>query len=160
MRKLAVIALPVILGVSVNQINVLVDKTLASQISVGGISTLNYASRLNLFIQGIFGLSISTALYPHVSKMAANNDMVGFKKSVGEACVGILLLIVPATVGAIIFAEQLVGLLFGRGAFDANAVSLTSSALVFYSVGMVGVALKDVLSKSFYSLQDTKTPHD
>ena len=66
------------MGVSVNQINVLVDRTLASGIA-GGISALNYANRLNGFVQGLFVTSIATVIYPMISKMAADNNLDGLK---------------------------------------------------------------------------------
>ncbi|HHY91621.1 MAG TPA: murein biosynthesis integral membrane protein MurJ, partial [Clostridiales bacterium] len=157
-KKMTSIVLPVIIGVSVNEINVLVDRTLASSITVGGISALNYASRLNVFVQGLFVATIATVMYPMISKMAAEKNISGLKKTVSEAISEINLLVVPATVGAMIFAEPVVKLLFGRGAFDAQAVSMTSYALFFYSVGMIGFGLRDILSRAFYSMQDTKTP--
>ena len=156
--KMAYIALPIIIGVSVNQINVLVDRTLASSIIEGGITALDYASKLNGFIQGIFVLSISTAMYPLISRMGAERNTDGFKKTVSEAISIVNLLVIPATIGAMVFAKPIVILLFNRGAFDAKAIELTSEALFFYSVGMVGFGLRDVLSRAFYSLQDTKTP--
>ncbi len=152
------LSLPVIIGVSVNQINVLVDRTIASRIAAGGISALTYANRLNLFIQSIFVLSISTALYPMISKMAAENNIYGLKESVSGAINSISLLVIPATIGAMLFAEPVVKLLFGRGAFDPEAISLTSNALFYYSIGMLGFGLREIISRSFYSLQDTKTP--
>lgn len=152
------LALPIIIGVSVNQINVLVDRTIASQLAVGGISALNYANKLNGFIQGIFVISVSTAMYPLISKMAAEGNYNGLKKSIAEAIGSINLLVIPATIGAIIFAEPVVRLLFGRGAFDQQAISMTSVALLFYSIGMVGFGLREILSRAFYSMQDTKTP--
>ncbi|WP_293394160.1 murein biosynthesis integral membrane protein MurJ [Peptoclostridium sp.] len=157
-KKMLYIALPVIMGVSINQINTLVDKTIASQIAIGGISALNYALKLNGFIQGIFVVSVSTAMYPMISKMSAENNIMGLKKSISEAISSINLLILPTSVGAMIFAEPIVNLLYGRGAFDSYAVSMTSSALFFYSMGMIGYGLREVLAKGFYSLQDTKTP--
>jgi putative peptidoglycan lipid II flippase len=157
-KKMAYIALPVIVGVSVNQINVLVDRTLASQIAIGGISALSYADRLNGFVQGIFVLSIVTVMYPMISKMAAENNMIGLKKTLSEAISSINLLVLPATVGVMMFAEPVIKLLFGRGAFDIKAISMTSYALFFYSIGMIGFGLREVLSRAFYSLQDTKTP--
>ncbi|MDF2801221.1 MAG: murein biosynthesis integral rane protein MurJ [Anaerocolumna sp.] len=157
-KSMAVIALPVIIGMSVNQINVLIDKTLASQIAVGGISALNYANRLNGFVLGVFVISISTILYPVISKMVAEDNISGLKKTVAEAISIIALLVIPATVGAVIFAEPIVRLLFGRGAFNDHAISMTSTALLFYSIGMFGFALTDVLSRTFYALRDTKTP--
>lgn len=156
--KMAYLSIPVSLGVSVNQINILVDRTISSQITVGGISALNYANRLNGFVQGIFVLSITTAIYPMISKMAAENNMNVFKKYVCESINSISLFVVPATVGAMIFAEPVVKLLFGRGAFDVQAIQMTSYALYFYSLGMITSGFNEVLSRTFYSLHDTKTP--
>jgi putative peptidoglycan lipid II flippase len=157
-RKMVYIALPVMIGVSVNQINVLVDRTLASGIAVGGISALNYANKLNGFVQGMFVVTISTVMYPMISKMAAKSNFDGLKKSVSEAINLINLFVIPATVGAMIFAEPVVRLLFGRGAFDPEAISMTSSGLFYYSIGMIGFGLREILSRAFYSMQDTKTP--
>lgn len=157
-KKMIHLAFPVILGTSVEQINKLVDRTIASRIATGGISALTYATRLNWFVQGIFITSIVTALYPMISKIAAENNMIGLKKTLSEAISSINILILPATVGTMIFAEPIVRLLFGRGAFDDNAISMTSYALFFYSIGMISFGLREVLSRAFYSLQDTKTP--
>ncbi|HHV99398.1 MAG TPA: murein biosynthesis integral membrane protein MurJ [Clostridiaceae bacterium] len=156
--KMVRIVLPAIIGVSVSDINILVDKTLASRIAEGGISALNYANKLTGFVQGIFVVSILTVLYPVISRMAAENDIDGLKKSVLEAISSINLLVIPITFGAMIFSEPVVKLVYGRGAFDAQARSMTSVALFFYSIGMIGTGLRDVISRAFYSLQDTKTP--
>ena len=152
------IIMPLILSVSVNQINVLVDRTLASQVVVGGISALNFANRLNGFVQGIFVVSIVTVLYPIISKLAAEKNIDGLKKSLAEAITAINILVFPATIGFVVFAKPIVSMLFGRGAFDEVAVNLTSSALIFYSIGMIGFGLCDMLTRAFYSLQDIKTP--
>ncbi|MEG6585027.1 murein biosynthesis integral membrane protein MurJ [Dendrosporobacter sp. 1207_IL3150] len=158
LKEIMYLSLPVIVGSSVDQINVLVDRTIASQIATGGISALNYANRLNLFIQGIFVASITTVIYPVISQMAAEKNISGLKKTLAEAISGISLLVLPATVGAMIFAEPIVKLLFGRGAFDYHAIYMTSYALYFFSIGMVGFGLREVLTRAFYALQDTKTP--
>ncbi|WP_042683491.1 murein biosynthesis integral membrane protein MurJ [Anaerosalibacter massiliensis] len=157
-RRMMYLVLPVIIGVSVNQINTLVDKTIASNISVGGISALNYSFRLIGFVQGLFVTTISTVMYPMISKMAVENNIKGLKRTISEAINSISLLVVPATIGAMFFAEPVVKLLFGRGAFDSQAISMTSNALFFYSIGMIGFGLRDILSRAFYSLQETKTP--
>lgn len=157
-NKLIRLSLPVILGVSVNQINALVDRTIASTVVVGGISALNYANRLNTFIQDIFVMSITTAMYPLISKMVVNNDISGLKKTLSSAITGINLFVIPATIGSMLFASPVINLLFGRGEFDPQASVLTASALFFYSIGMVGFGLREVLSRAFYSMQDTKTP--
>jgi putative peptidoglycan lipid II flippase len=157
-KNMVSIALPAIVGVSVNQINVLIDKTLASNIVTGGISSLNYADRLNSFLLSTIVISISTVMYPMLSKMAAEKNIIGLKRSVAEAINSISLLLVPTTIGAMIFSEPIVKFLFGRGAFNTQAISMTSNVLFFYSIGMIGIGLREILAKAFYSLQDTKTP--
>lgn len=157
-KKMTIIALPTIIGISVNQVNVLVDRTLASQIVEGGISALNYANRLNLFIQAIFVLSISTVMYPIISKMVADNNTRGLNKSISEAIISISILVIPATIGAMLFPRPIVMFLFGRGAFDVEAITMTSQAVFFYSIGMIGFGLREILSRVYYSFQDTTTP--
>ncbi|ABN53835.1 MAG TPA: murein biosynthesis integral membrane protein MurJ [Hungateiclostridium thermocellum] len=157
-KKMFFLSIPVILGTSVNQINKLVDRTLASQISVGGISALNYASRLNNFVQGVFVVSVIAVMYPAISKLAAENNMKELKKVLSESIIGVTLLLVPLSVGAMIFSKEIVALLFGRGAFDKTAVDMTSVSLFYYSIGMLAFGIRDVLSRVFYSVKDTKTP--
>ncbi|WP_062532639.1 murein biosynthesis integral membrane protein MurJ [Jeotgalibaca dankookensis] len=157
-KKMLYISMPIILGVAVDDINVLVDRTVASRIAEGGISALNYANILTGFVQGIFVLSIATAIYPSMSKMAATNNIVGLKATISRAITSINLLVVPMSVGVMLFSNEIISLLFARGAFDEIAIKMTSDALFFYSVGMIGVGLRVILNRSFYSLQDTKTP--
>jgi putative peptidoglycan lipid II flippase len=151
-------ALPVMLGLSVNQINTLVDRTLASSIVIGGISSLNYASKLTGFIQGIFVMSIVTVLYPKISKMMAEKDTSGIKTVLKKSIIGIMVIVLPATVGIMVLSKPLVTILFGRGAFNSEAVEMTANVLFYYSIGMIGYGLREVLSRVFYSMQNTKTP--
>lgn len=157
-RKMISLSLPVMIGVSINQINLLVDRTIASGIYVGGISALNYANRLNIFIQSIFVMSIANVLYPMISDMAATKNWHDLKKLIVKVINTISILVTPITIGTLIFAGEIVQLLFGRGAFDEHAIFMTTSALFFYSIGMMGFGLREILSRTFYSMQDTKTP--
>jgi putative peptidoglycan lipid II flippase len=75
-----------------------------------------------------------------------------------ESISAINFLVIPSTVGVMVFSTPIVEMLFGRGAFDERAVQMTSSALFFYSIGMIGYGLREVLAKAFYSMKDTKTP--
>lgn len=152
------LALPVMLGTSVNQINQIIDRTIASNIVIGGISALNYANRLNLFIQGIFVVSIATVLYAEISKKSAKGDLNGIKKTMNTSIIGVTFIVLPITVGTMVLSKPIVEFLFARGAFDDDAILYTSSALFFYSIGMIGFALREILSRVFYSFQDTKTP--
>lgn len=157
-RKMMILALPAILGTSVSQINLLIDRTLASGIAVGGITALNYSSTLSVVIIGIFVLSISSILYPKISKICAENKMDELKTVLSGAISAVNVMVLPAVVGLMIFAEPIVVFLFGRGEFDSQAIAMTSSALFFYSIGIIGLSHREILTNTFYALQDTKTP--
>ena len=158
LKKMVCLSLPIIIGVSVNQINVLIDRTMASYLATGGISALTYAERLNVFIQGTFIITLITVLFPSISKMAADKDYSQFRNLISKAIKNISLLVIPITVLTLVISKPMVLFLFGRGAFDEEAVSLTSSALFFYSMGMLGMGLREVTARAFYALEDTKTP--
>lgn len=152
------IVLPVLLGVSVNQINKIIDKSIASTIAVGGISNLNYASVINIAIQDIIIFSIITITFVKISQFVSENKMDELKNMINKALSSILCLITPISIGVIVFSRQIVSILFMRGSFDESAMTETSSALICYSLGMIFVSFRDILVKVFYSLKDSKTP--
>ena len=158
LKKMLWLVAPVLIGVAVNQINTIVDRTIASTLVEGSISALNYANKLNQFVMGMFIVSISSVVYPMLSKLSTENNKVKFNQSIIKAINIVILLVIPISVGAIILSTPIVKVLFQRGEFDARATYMTSVALVFYSIGMIGFGLRDILSKVFYSLQDTRTP--
>lgn len=158
LKKMLWLVIPVFIGVAVNQVNTMVDRSLASGLGDGVITALNNANRLNLFVMGLFIATLGAVIYPTLSKLSSENNKEKFAESVANSVNCVNLLVMPATIGAIVLATPVVRILFERGAFDDKSTALTATALVFYSVGMVGFGLRDILSKVFYSLKDTKTP--
>ncbi|PSL40787.1 putative peptidoglycan lipid II flippase [Planomicrobium soli] len=158
LKKLMILAVPVIIGVSADQINILVDRTIASQIAVGGISALTYSHRVVFFIQAIFVLAIVKVVFPKIAQLAVRKDHIQLKRLVERSITIVALIVIPAALGLMMFSKEVTDLLFGRGAFDSEAAALTTGTLFFYSVGLLGFGLREVLTKVFYSLEDMKTP--
>ena len=157
-KKMSWLIGPVLIGVAVNQINTMVDRTLASTLVEGSISALNYANKLNGFVMAMFITSVAAVIYPMLSKLSSEDNKEKFTSSVVQSINSVILLVIPISVGAIVLAMPIVKLLFQRGEFDAIATSMTAIALIMYSIGMVAFGLRDILGKVFYALQDTKTP--
>lgn len=157
-KKMCSLVIPVFIGVGVNQINVIIDRSLASLFGDGPITILNSANRLNLFVLTIFITSISSVIYPMLSKLYNEDNKEKFAEIIYTSVNSVILLIAPISIGAIVLANPVVKIVFERGAFDSEATKYTALALIFYSIGMIGFGLRDVLGKVFYSLQDTKTP--
>ncbi|TYP49785.1 murein biosynthesis integral membrane protein MurJ [Thermosediminibacter litoriperuensis] len=158
LKRMGILIIPVVLGTGVSQVNVLVDRMLASTLEEGTIAALNFASRLNSFVYGLFTLSVATVVYPSLSRLSAEGDMEGFKRALGRALGFVIAIVMPLSAGAMVLRIPIVRFLFERGAFDSRATFMTATALLYYSVGMVGFGLRDVLSRAFYSIRDTSTP--
>lgn len=156
--KALILIIPVLLGSAVQQINVIIDKTLASDLVEGSISSLTYASRINDVIISVFVMAITTVVFPMLSQAFSQEDNEKVKRIFNQGINIILIITVPATIGIFILSEPMVRLFFQRGAFDDTATLMTSQALVYYSIGLVGSSLRLMLNKVFYSFQDTKTP--
>ena len=156
-KRLLILALPIIFGVAVNQINMIIDQNLASFISDKGISVLTYSTRLYEFVWGIMIVSITTAIYPTLSRLAIEST-VKFKVQITKTISTILYLVIPSAIGIMIFSTEIITLIYKRGKFDENDVTLVSGALFYYSLGLIGLGVRDVLSSSFYSLKLTKIP--
>ncbi|TKD70736.1 murein biosynthesis integral membrane protein MurJ [Pseudalkalibacillus hwajinpoensis] len=150
--------IPVMFSSAVNQINKLIDKTIASTMSDGGISALNYASRINKLVDDLFIVSLATIFFANISKLAAANNIAKLKTNLNEAIKLTLLLLIPASVGMMLFSKEIVQLIYGRGAFDSSAVAITGSALFFYTIGLAFLGLRHIIIKVFYALEDSKTP--
>lgn len=158
LRHLLLLATPVFLGVAVNQINIIVDRTMASRVLDGGVAALDYANKMNGFVQGIFIYSVMTVVFPRISKLFIQKDYKAVEQLTTNAMVTMSLIVIPCIVGLMVFSNQIITLLFKGGAFDDQAVTLTAGAMFFYAPGLIGFAFREILARVFYSMNDTKTP--
>lgn len=158
LKKIGNLMLPAIVGAGVYQINILIGTFLGSLLPEGSISYLYYADRLVQFPLGIFALSIATAVLPSLSRQASAKDFAGLKNTFSYALKLILYVMLPSMAGLIVLREPIVSLLFQRGAFDHEAVRMTSDALLYYGVGIWATASVSVVVRVFYSLHDSKIP--
>ena len=157
-KNMLILIFPMLVGVAVGQINTFVDRALATTLGDGKLAALNYASKLNDFVMALFVTSIITVIYPKLSKMSNNANKDGFINMIVKSSNCIILLVLPISIGAIILAEPIVRILFQRGAFDATSTNMTSMALRLYSLGLLAMGIRDILTRAFYSFSDTKTP--
>ncbi len=157
-KDLFLFSIPLVLGVFVNQINILVDKSIASTLTVGGVSALNYSYHLNQFIIGVFAVSIGTVVFPGFSKLYENKEHDKLGQLLLNALGAVAFLVLPASVFFMVFSREIVEVVYGRGNFTGEAITLTKDALFYFSVGMLGFAYREVLARFFYSMHDSKTP--
>ncbi len=150
--------IPALFGVSVAQINLLLDTVLASFLVTGSVSWLYYSDRLMEFPLGVFGVALATVVLPGLSKKAASEDWKGFRQDIDSALRLVLIIGLPATLGLLLLAEPLITTLFYYGEFTARDVSMSGMSLMAYSFGLLGFILVKILAPAFYARKDMKTP--
>ncbi len=157
-RRILKLMGPAMLGVSVSQISLLINTVFASFLPSGSVSWLYYADRLMEFPAGMLGVALGTILLPSLSKMHADEQPAEFSALLDWGLRLTLMLTLPASLGLALLAVPLISTLFHHGAFGADDVLQTRSALIAYSIGLTGLILVKVLAPAFYSRQDVRTP--
>jgi putative peptidoglycan lipid II flippase len=156
--RIARLMIPGIIGVAIYQINVVVTRLLASFLPEGSVSYLYYGQRLFEFPQGIFIVSLATAVLPAMSRQAALGEEQGVKDSLRYALALIMVVTLPASIGLILCAEPVFSLFFFGGAFAAQDVAGAALALAAFAPGLLFVGVSRVVVPTFYAMKDTRTP--
>lgn len=150
--------LPVILGVALPQVSIWINRAFATRLSHGSMSALTYANQLMQVPLGIFAQAMGVAIFPTLSAMAARKDYAALRTTSSGGIRSLLFLTVPASAMMIVLGVPIVQLLLQHGQFKPTDTPLTASALTWYCVGIFAWSAQSVLSRSFYALQDTRTP--
>ncbi len=157
-QKAVRLILPVILGFSVMQVNLLVDATFAFWIGPGANSTLWYGNRLMQLPLGVFAVAMGMALLPTLSNQVASGQFEQARKNISFSLRTIALITLPCAAGLMTLAKPIVQLLYERGQFDMVSTQRTSAVLIWYALGLFTYAAQKILTPAFHSLQNTKTP--
>lgn len=158
LRRILGLMVPAVIGLAPLQVNVLVNTYFASSLAEGTISWLNYAFRLFFFPVGVFGVALSTATMPVISRYAAQRDMTKLRETVVSSLIMAFCLTIPASVGLIMLAEPIVRLVYQYGRFDAFTTLRTAEVLSCYALGLCAYAAVKIMVPVFYALNDTKFP--
>jgi len=149
---------PRLLGVAAVQLNFVINTMVAASLGEGSLSAIKVAFMLMTMPLFAISQSVATAALPTFSAQVARGEIDDMRASLASTLRGILLLAIPATVGLILLRQPVVVMLFQRGAFDATSTELTAWALLWYTAGLVGHSVVEILSRAFYALHDTKSP--
>jgi putative peptidoglycan lipid II flippase len=156
--KVGKLLLPVVLGLSLPQLAVRINRVFVSMLGEGRVLALNNADRVTQAPLGVFAQSAGIALLPTLSAQAAVGDMNAFRSSVSLGIRSIVALTLPTSVFMAVLAVPIIRVMYQHGRFTAADTYVTAVALVFYSIGIVGWAAQAVIARAFYALHDTLTP--
>lgn len=157
-KQVMQLMLPAMFGVSVSQINLLLDTMLASFLPTGSISWLYYSDRLTELPLGVFGIAIATVVLPSLSRNHAAQSPAVFSDTLAWGTRTVLVIALPATAALLILAEPIIATLFQYHRTTPYDVVMAGWSLKAYALGLSAFMLVKVLAPGFYARQDTRTP--
>ena len=150
--------IPALFGVSVSQINLLVDTMIASTLIAGSVSWLYYSDRLLELPLALIGIALATVALAKLSNYHSKKDNKNFIDTIDKALLYALILGFPACIGLVFLSEELIVTLFQYELFDAHAAKQTSLSLQAYGSGLMAFIAIKIFAPIFLSRGDTKTP--
>ena len=157
-ERILKLMLPALFGVSVTQINLLLNTIWASFMQDGSVSWLYSAERMTELPLGLIGVAIGTVILPSLSARHAEQDQAKFKGMIDWAAKIIMLVGIPASIALFMLSTPIIQALFQRGEFTLEDTQMTALALQCMSAGVISFMLIKVFAPGFYAQQDTKTP--
>lgn len=151
-------SVPIIWSISIGEVCAITNRLVASMLFVGSIAALGYATKINTVMMQFFTAAISTIVYPLYAESSAKNELGKLNSRINSTLSVYSFFLIPLMCGLWCFRSEVVEIAFARGAFDNNAVDVTKDILGIYSIGLIFMAIRDVVTKVFYSVNDTKTP--
>ncbi|WP_409526617.1 murein biosynthesis integral membrane protein MurJ [Nitrincola sp. MINF-07-Sa-05] len=157
-KRILRLMVPALFGVSVAQINLMLDTILASFLQNGSVSWLYYSDRLVELPLGVFGIAIATVILPSLSRKHASKSGLEFSQTLDWGLRMLLLIGIPAALALMVLAGPLIATLFHYGEMTDRDVYMSAMSLRAYSVGLLAFMLIKVLASGYFSRQDMKTP--
>ncbi|MFP5414951.1 MAG: murein biosynthesis integral membrane protein MurJ, partial [Gammaproteobacteria bacterium] len=158
-RRILKLMVPALFGVSVSQINLLLDTIIASFLPVGSVSWLYYSDRLVELPLGVFAVAAATVILPQLSRLHSGADPARFRATLDWGLRFVLLIAVPATIALVVLAEPLLTTLFYNGAtMGQRDIAMATFSLRAFSLGLVAFMCIKVLASGYFARQDTRTP--
>jgi len=178
-KKILIMMAPMIIGLTATQINTLADDIIAWCLSGsaekgssfaafgtdihyplwrGSVTHLYFSQRLYQLPLGVLGISLATAIFPVMSAAAAAGNLDSLSRTVARGIKGAIFIGLPTTVGLILVAQPFISAVFEHGKFSANATKMTTLVVCCYAPGLTGYFSQQILTRGFYSIQDSGTP--
>lgn len=148
---------PMLVSTWVQPLYSIVNSRLASGID-GAPAVLELANRLYTVMVGVFSFVVTNLIFPKLARANASENEEESRSLIVTSLKAIVLIILPLSIGVLILSRPITSIIYEHNNFTADDVLLVSTALKCYAVGMLGLAINEILSKYFFSVKDSKTP--
>lgn len=152
------ITVPLLVGGMVFQLDEIIDRGFAGSFKEGTVSALRYGKLLEIFIVSAVGASIGQAIYPRLSKMVDKKEFSALRSLLSRIFNLLLIAFIPLTIFILFLRNDIVAIVFQRGAFNVDSVNNTAIAFAIYSFSIIPVSINEILGRVYYSFDDTFHP--
>ena len=158
LHRIFYLMIPMLVGIVARQFNTIVDQFFASYLETGGVSALENATRIYNLPIGVFGISISTVIYPTLSRKIVNKNFTAVEDDIKKGLNILLFLVIPSTIVLTVYSTDIVKLIFEYGQFSKRAVEITSDSLFYYSIGLYFYTAIHLMTRAFYGMKNSRDP--
>ena len=158
LKKILRLMMPRTIGLAAGQFNLIIITMIASTLPAGSIAIFNLANNLQSLPISIFAVSLAVAVFPTFTEALGANDNKLFAQNFSISLRRILFMLIPISVLILILRAQIVRVVLGSGAFDWEDTYYTAQTLGFFALSIFAQGLIPLLARSFYALEDTRTP--
>ena len=157
-KKVVYSSLPRTLGLSLNNIALILIISLASYLKSGSISIFNLSLNLQSVPLGIIGLSYAVAAFPTLAKSYATGKIDDFKHQLKSAARQVIFWSLPITFLFIVLRAQIVRVILGSGSFSWENTKLVAASLAIFSISIVAQGLIALFARAYYASGNTRRP--
>ena len=136
----------------------LLDASSAQELGAGTTSAFYYADKLFTPLATTFIYSISSVMFPKLSREYTKNQVEDYKKYVWDITSSTLVVILPLCALLMVFGGPILKVLFESGNFTPENTAATTDIFVVYVLGMVGFAAMDLVNKAFFTMGRSLAP--
>lgn len=157
-HRLMILAVPSMLSMAVNELNHLIDRSIASGLLTGDITCMDKAYKLITFVTGLIVVPVTTIMFSRMSQKAASHDRKGIIDIVMQCMEVLSMILLPIMAIGSVLSGDIIRAVYEGGRFQSQAVGVTSGVFIFYMIGVLGFGLRDLLNRAFHSMQNTRIP--
>lgn len=150
--------LPVLLGNSLLQICLIVDRSFGTHLDEGTTAALGFSSNLFVTVTGVFIVAMSSVVFPRLSKHSLDKNFVQIRFMLKNIFKILIFILVPYLIIVVYYNQDLIALIYERGAFTSKSTMMTASAFLFYSFAVIGYACQEIFNRVFYALKKFTIP--
>ncbi len=156
--KIIKLMIPRSVGLIAWQLNLYIFTIVGLKLIEGGISAFNFARNIQSFAVSLFGIALSTAVFPYLASSSSEDKKGDFTNYFQTTLEKILFFTIPSAIGLMLLSTPIIELLLSGGIFQKESIKLTSLILFFFAFSIPFESITHLVSRSFYAKQNTITP--